>query len=284
MQPSLPEELLLLALHDENGTVIPAAASVLNGGLIGAMLMELGITGHLRENADGTLEADLTPTGNEIYDEVLKRIAEADRPRMPSYWVGRLAGRMPRLKDRLLEQLVEKGILERRERRILWVFSKRSFPLADAAAEQRVRERVRAAILTGQSPDARTAALIGLVRACNLIDEIFAPHERTQANRRVLDLTNEDAANAHPWGGGVEAALMAGLLGSTLLYSHQMFNREGYSDAGWSFGDGDTSGSWDTNWSEPSSTSDTGGWDGGDSGGGSGGDSGGGDGGGGGGD
>jgi hypothetical protein len=102
MQPTLPEELLLLALHDENGTVIPAAASVLNGALIGAVLMELGLTGHLRENPDGTLGADLTPTGNEIFDEALQRIADADRPRLPSYWVGRLARRMPRLKDRLL--------------------------------------------------------------------------------------------------------------------------------------------------------------------------------------
>ena len=104
---------------------------------------------------------------------------------MPSYWVGRLAGRMPRLKDRFLEQLVSKGILERRERRILWIFPSRSFPLADAAAEQQARDRIRAVILDGREPDQRTAALIGLVRACNLTDEIFAPHERPQANRRI---------------------------------------------------------------------------------------------------
>ena len=39
-----------------------------------------------------TLLADPTPTGNEILDEASTWIANADRPRMPSYWVGRLAG------------------------------------------------------------------------------------------------------------------------------------------------------------------------------------------------
>src|SRR5215212_2077859 len=149
MQAGLPEELLLLALHDEKGSVIPAAARVLNGALIGAVLMELGLQDRLDEGPDGTLVADPTPTGNEILDEASSWIAQADRPRMPSYWVGRLAGRIPRLKDRLLEQLVSKGILERRERRILWIFPSRSFPLADAAVEQQARDRIRAVILDG---------------------------------------------------------------------------------------------------------------------------------------
>src|SRR5215204_6273172 len=224
MEAVLPEELLLLALHDEKGSVIPAAASVLNGALIGAVLMELGLQGRLREDTDGALLADPTPTGDEILDQALERVADADRPRMPSYWVGRLAGRMPRLKDRLLEGLVSRGVLERRERRILWVFPSRSFPLADAAAEQQVRDRIRAVILEDQVPDARTAALIGLVRACNLIDEVFAPHERTRAYRRFEELTSEEAVNSGVFGGGLEAALMGVLLGSTILYAHQIMN------------------------------------------------------------
>src|SRR4051794_36111020 len=75
MQASLPEELLLLALHDEKGSVIPAAASVLDGALVGAILMELGLQGRLREDVDGALQVDPTPTGDEILDEALQRIS-----------------------------------------------------------------------------------------------------------------------------------------------------------------------------------------------------------------
>jgi hypothetical protein len=274
MQASLPEELLLLALHDEKGSVIPSAAPVLNGALVGAVLMELGLDGRLREDDDGTLLADPTPTGDPILDEACQRIADADRPRTASYWVGRLAGRMPRLKDRLLEQLVGRGVLEQRERRILWVFPARSFPLADATAEQRVRDRVRTVILEGQAPDQRTAALIGLVRSCNLVDEVFAPHERPQAHRRIAELTSEEGVAGGALGTGLEALLLGALLGATILYAHQVLNRPDDFDSDWSFGDTTT---WSTDWSEPSSASDTGGWDGGASGGDAGGDSGGGD-------
>jgi golgi phosphoprotein 3 len=283
MQASLPEELLLLALHDEKGSVIPAAAAPLNGALIGAVLMELSLAGRLREDADGSVLADPRPTGDAVLDDALQRIADADRPRMPSYWVGRLARRMPRLKDRLLEQLVSRGVLERRERRILWVFPSRSFPLADAAAEQQARDRVRAVILEDQPADQRTAALIGLVRACNLIDEVFAPHERTRANHQVEALTSQEAVSGGSLGAGLEAALLGTMLGATILYTHQVMNRSDGADSDWDFSDSST---WDTSWSEASSDSDVGGWDGGDSSSGDsgGGDSGGGDSGGGGGD
>jgi uncharacterized membrane protein YgcG len=267
MQPSLPEELLLLALHDEKGSVIPAAAPVLNGSLIGAVLMELGLQGRLREGADGGLEVDPTPTGDEILDEAVRRVADSDRPRQASYWVGRLARRIPRLKDRLLEQLVARGVLERRERRILWVFPSRSFPLADAAAEQQARDRIRTVILDDLVPDQRTAALIGLVRSCNLIDEIFAPHERTRAHRRFEELTSEEAVENGAFGAGLDAAMMGLLLGATILYAHHVMRRDDDFDADWSFSSDDSSSSWDTNWSEPSSDSDVGGWDGGDVGG-----------------
>lgn len=281
MQPSLPEELLLLALHDEKGSVIPAAATVLNGALTGAVLMELGLAGRLQDAADGALIADPRPTGDALLDEAAQRIADADRPRLASYWVGRLARSMPGLKDRLLGGLVARGVLERRERRILWIFPTRSFPLADAASEQQARDRIRAVILDEQVPDQRTSALIGLVRACNLIDEVFAPHERTRAHRRFEELTSEEAVRGGAFGYGLEAVLLGALLGATILYAHQALNRPDDYDSDWSFAS--DSGSWDTNWSEPASESDAGPWDSGgddsgDSGGGdSGGDSGGGD-------
>jgi golgi phosphoprotein 3 len=279
VQVRLPDELLLLALHDEKGSVVPAAVAPLNGALMGAILMELALMGRIQEIPNGNIIADPSPTGDPLLDEVLRRIADADEPRSPSYWVGRLAGTTPRLKDRLLDGLVTRGILERREKRTLWIFRSHTFPLVDTALEQRLRDRLRAVVLEGQAPDRRTAALIGLVRACNLIDELFAPHERPQAHRRIAELTSEEAATGGLLGGGLEAAMMAALLGATILYAHQAMHRPDDYDSDWSFFDSDSDTTWDTNWSEPSSSSDTASWD--SSGSDSGGDSGGGDGGGG---
>src|SRR3954454_2133212 len=227
MEPGLPDQLLLLALHDEKGSVIPAAAPVLNGVLIGASLMELALRGRLYDNPDRTVSADPTPTGDVILDGIAARIAGATPPREPRFWVDRLSRDLPNLKDRLLERLVANGVLERRDQRILWAFPSRRFPLADATAEQQARDRIRAVILSGQEADQRTAALITLMRACNLVDEIFAPHERSQARRQLGELTSDEQTTATMFGGGLDSLLLAGLVGATTIYAYRQLNRVG---------------------------------------------------------
>src|SRR5438093_934971 len=115
MEATLPDELLLLALHDERGSVIPAAAPVLNGTLVGAIMMELALRGRLTDNPDGTLGVDPTPTGDEILDDVAQRIASAGSPQPGRVWVVQLNRQMPDLKDRLLARLVAAGVLEQRD-------------------------------------------------------------------------------------------------------------------------------------------------------------------------
>src|SRR6266496_1548431 len=258
MEPTLPDELLLLALHDERGSVIPAAAPVLNSTLVGAILMELALRGRLSDNADGTLSADPAPTGDEILDDVTRRIASAEQPRDGRTWVVQLNRHMPDLKDRLLARLVAAGVLEQRDRRIFWVFPSRSFPLADGATERQARDRIRAVVLDGATPDQRTAALISLVRACNLNDEVFAPHERPQARRRTIELTEDETAESGMFGTGLDAALLFGLAGITTMYAyHQLHQSAGATNDDWAF---DRDQSWSSRWpdSSSSSTSDAG--------------------------
>jgi hypothetical protein len=131
VEPGLPDELLLLALHDEHGTIIRAAAPTLRGALVGAAMMELSLRGRLSEDTDGRIVADPTPTGDTILDDVCLRIAGADRGESAAAWVRRLEQELPDLHDRLLERMVAAGVLERRERRILWVFPSSRHPLED---------------------------------------------------------------------------------------------------------------------------------------------------------
>src|SRR5690349_18943149 len=119
MEPGLPDELLLLALHDEKGSVIRAAAPVLDGALVGATMMELSLRGRLNEGTGHQLIADPTPTGDAILDDLCRRIAEAEHRQDAAGWVRQLSRELPDLKDRLLERLVLAGVLERQYRRIL---------------------------------------------------------------------------------------------------------------------------------------------------------------------
>jgi len=140
---SLAEELLLLALHDEKGTAVVSAGTALPYGLGGALVMELTLQGRLELRGENLVVTDPTPAEDGLLNDALKRIGEAKRERGPKYWVGTLGHRIQNLKGRLLKELVQKGILRKEQRKILWIFPADRFPTTDAKPESEVRDRIR---------------------------------------------------------------------------------------------------------------------------------------------
>jgi hypothetical protein len=187
MRLNLAEELLLLGMHDEKGTVVLAAGTALPYGLGGALLMELMLEGRLDLTGKEVTGVDPSPLGDDILDEALANIQQSKRNRKPQYWVERFCG-VKNPKDRLLERLVTKGILRREEHRILWVIPTQRYPTEEEEPELEVRARVRAAVLAGETPEPRTALLLSLVDACDLVGEIWSKEERKQARKRIKEI------------------------------------------------------------------------------------------------
>ncbi|MGC9667949.1 GOLPH3/VPS74 family protein [Planosporangium sp. 12N6] len=164
MKINLAEELLLLAYDDAGSAAINT--QMLGYGLAGALLMELALAGRVDVADKRVTVTDAAPTGDPVVDEALARIGAEHRK--PQDWVIRLAKGLP---GRLLDGLVEAGVLRREQDRVLWVFPRTRYPSATGAQpepETETRDRLRAAV-TGDGPvDPRTAALCALVRAVRL--------------------------------------------------------------------------------------------------------------------
>lgn len=180
---TLAEELALLAFDARTGKVVGAAAGRLEYGLAGAVLMELLIEGRLTAR-DGRLEvSDASRTGEPVLDHVLARVRETRRLRDLRGWVDRLA--TPELRELVVDRLVDRGVLSRESGRVLWVFASSRYPERDPAPEQRVRRRVRRAVLEERHPGVHLAALVSLVEACGLVGEIFSQEELRRARPRL---------------------------------------------------------------------------------------------------
>lgn len=186
---TLPESLLLLATDDETGQ-IATGSGALDYGLAGAALAELLLRGRL-DVEDGKLRAtNVSPLGDSVLDHALTTM-EDSRPRDAKKWVGTLA--RDHVKDRVLNQLIQKGVLRREEHRILWVIPNDRYPAENFAPERAVRESVRAAVLEGATPQPRTAALIALLKACDLTGVVFSRDERKQSKERIDDVSRGEA-------------------------------------------------------------------------------------------
>ena len=186
------EELLLLALDDEKGVLVQMPIMSFEYGLVGAILMELALMNKIDTYLKNLILIEESETGDEIFDRVINFIKEYPDSKDAKYWVNEICSRIDNLKDLLLDRLIEKGILKMVEKKILWVFSKRRYPVVDNKEEKEVKTRIRDTILSDQIPDPRDIVLISLVKTCGLTDEIFSSEEIEKANSRIAQIAKMD--------------------------------------------------------------------------------------------
>jgi hypothetical protein len=184
---TLAEDLLLLALDDDKGTVSWARSTELQYGLGGALLMDLALQERIDSLDKKIVLVDPSSTGDEVLDGALDTIRASNKLRDAKHWVEELGGRKG-LKEKLARRLVAHGILHEQERAFLWVLHDHRFPTGDPGPESSLRRRIRDIALGTAEPDTRTLLLLSLVNACDLASGLFSREERTQATRRIKKL------------------------------------------------------------------------------------------------
>ncbi len=195
---SLAEELLLLALDDEKGTISGSAQTTLKYGLAAAGIMDLLLAGKMVMGEKNKVSVpDSAPTGDDILDEMLADVQQSRRLKSIGDWVRDFGnGKIKNLGERLETRLVEKGVVRVEEGRFLKLFPWHHYPTLDGGPEAETRERIRMVLIGGEDPDARTATLISLARACRLLDGLFPKEERKRAGQRAKEIAKGEFAGA----------------------------------------------------------------------------------------
>ncbi len=192
MTLNLAEELYLIALHDEKGTVLGAASIALEYGLAGALVLELVLRDRLKLKEKKLVPIGAKPLDDGILNEAFSLIRQSSKDRKPDYWVQKLPSAIKKMKQRLLDGLIEKGILRKQEGRVLWLFPVNRYPTNDAQPERSIRERIRWAVLKNAECEPRTLLLLSLIKACELINEVFDQSERKEAKRKIKQMIEQE--------------------------------------------------------------------------------------------
>ncbi len=193
----LHEELLLLALRDEKGTV-ESRAAMYQYAIGGAILTELQLAGAI-EIEDGRKPfVNLVARhgmDDPILAEALELVAKAKRRKRASDWVMRFAN-SKKLKERIAVRLCQRGILKDSEDKVLLIFRRRVFPTIDPGPERLIVERLRRAISGGAEVEPRTALLLALANASEMLKIHFEKRELKERKQRIEQITSGEVVGA----------------------------------------------------------------------------------------
>lgn len=200
MEVTLAEELLLVVLRDDTGKPMIDGRR-LSAALAGAALVELTLEGALRVTEDGDPDyraGRLVATGVRPGDPRPAELVQQAHDTKPKNAVSRLSGvsswrnRAGDLREALLEDLAERGVLIRERHKVLGLFPSTAWKPGDPSAERRIVHRLRGVVVDGREPDERTAALVSLLHAVDVLPRLFPDVSRKAVRERGKQISESD--------------------------------------------------------------------------------------------
>ena len=184
--PTLPEELLLLALDPVRGKPY-CRGRFLEYGVAGAALAELELQGRVAEERGRVVVVNPLDPPDPLLAVFLRSLPPPGKSRFGSgaaarRWV-RQSGR--RAEGMYLDALVERGVLRRETRRFLGLLPYHRHPAGPASPAERIRQRFEASRAAG-FPDSRSRLLAALAAAVELPAVVKRGDRRTRAAARAL--------------------------------------------------------------------------------------------------
>lgn len=184
----LAEELLLLGLDPIRGTIVNSARQQLLVCLSGALVGELALAGSVQ--LDGRRFVAVGPAPEHpLLARVHASLAEPTSRRAVGQ-LRRLDKAVGGVWPRLVDGLVEQGVLGRRRDRVLfWTITRH--PVLQPATRQEPLERVRLAAAGDNGLEGRTAVLLAMTGPARLL-EVVAPErtDRKHARQRIAVATD----------------------------------------------------------------------------------------------
>ena len=189
---TLVEEIALLSLDDKTGAHLPLLPEALGYGLAGAILADLEMAGRLVTSGKVVEVRNSTPTGNSLLDPWLERLVAETQSHPIAYWLSVFSDEKPAIESATLEHLIERGILKREDKKILWVFGLRRYPTVHNEERVEVRTRLGRLIQGDEAPPHFDATLISLLNGCSLLSSVFTEGQLEGRSDRIQAIASSD--------------------------------------------------------------------------------------------
>ena len=194
MKPSLilGEEIVLLSLDDSTGAHLPLMPQALGYGLAGAVLADLELAGRIATQTKCVEVLDAAPTGHPLIDPWLHQIAADKKCHPIAHWLQTLSDEKGAIEQAALDHLIERGILKRQDKKILWVIGLRRYPTIHNEERVEVKTRLAQLIQGDEQPTHFDATLISLLSGCYLLSEVLGADMLEGRSARIAGIADTD--------------------------------------------------------------------------------------------
>ncbi len=191
----IAEDLLLLLLDDQSGKPNTGHLDLALGG---AVLVDLALEGLVEVASHGSLlgsaklrRAPGAMAGDRILAGALAAVAENKPAQKLVAKVGK------GLLDPLAERQRRRGVLDRREEKVLGLVTRTRWPSRDPSRKEAVRRGLVVILVQGGRADARSAALIGLLLAVHRLHRTVSHPDASarSVKKRAKEVAEESWAS-----------------------------------------------------------------------------------------
>lgn len=188
----LHEEILLLALRDEEGTI--ASGTMYQYAIGAALLAELLLSKRIEVEQSGKRKLvnliSSSPLGEPLIDECLEKVGNAKRRAVLQTWVSRFAS-IKNLKHGVARQLCRRGILRADEDKVLLLFTRKIYPEINPGPERELIRRLEHAIFTDtRDIDPRTVVLLSLANSTGLLKVVLDKKKLKGRKARIKQIVD----------------------------------------------------------------------------------------------
>lgn len=184
---SLLESLHLLAIEDKKGHFV-ADGTAFPYCLGGAILLELTLMDKIEVVADKVVVKNHELPKDALLSELFSLISKGKKNKSLRYWIERFGNKWRKIRKVTVESLISKGIVAKKDSKILWVIPNTKYPTTNPTPELNLRKRLTSILKKTESGSVKDIMLISLVDTCNLNREVYGKEQAKLYKKAIKEL------------------------------------------------------------------------------------------------
>lgn len=190
---TIPEEFYLLTVDEKIGQPVDYDDKTFNIVFAASLLVELSLTNRIDTDFEHVIPDKNEPTGNSVLDIAFEEIHSAKKQMEISYWILKFADKAADLRQMTIEALVRKRVLQVKDKKVLWMFSSRKYPVKDKEEVTEVKQRLKDLIRkAGEIPEFRDVALLSLLYYGSMLQAAFTQVELKKYQKYIKHFARMD--------------------------------------------------------------------------------------------